>query len=660
VIGEKYVRLAVTPDAPLNIYTRDSLAPRQDEQASGGNNVLQIGHAFGRSNLTGGEGLDWWPRIVGETGSELDRIRFWDSANLDISRPEAGQPYQVKLTKAMETFWTPTDAPVDMGASRDAIYIAAGNDVHRFDDWTDNTPDDTDTLGAVDIAMIDVGLDDTVVVVNTDGDIYIKPSVSDAYVLLYEAGVTGNGIEAAWWRKGRVMAVRRDAAAADDAELIEISPGIGGTPAVPTAAGVVVVIDTFAGECNDIADAGHALVAAFSDGSIRSYVPQTDSAGGTPVLTVRARVQVPTGENPTVLGWNIGNLMVLTVSENPSSSDSTVRLYQGEVLDVRFEFVVGPLQLARVWSTSTETAPNYTKNMVSTRDEMFFTVCEGPSVGFSLWRFDLVTNGLFRQHQTACASGGGLVYFDGRIAFIDGPDITLESETDYVAEGYVITPNITFGLNTPINWTNFVLEAQGLESAGARVELYRSIDPASILSPDAPGWVLVETFTDPIQSGVELAKINITSNHLAMMVKVYPSNGLDSTPNVTNFAVRGLAKHRDWIVDLPVNVSDYVTAPNRSPMRVPGHGDAEHRDLVALQGLSTTLEVYDPPITLKGIVETILEPTGYITDRGSQSKMCMIRFLGSLVGTEESASSQGNAGLGVATLGIGTLGIGEI
>lgn len=658
-LGSKYLRLAPTTESPVNIYTRDSLAPRQDQQGSAGQNVLQLGYAFSRANLTGGEGLDWWPRVVGESASELDPIRFWDSANLDIRRPRSGEPYEVKLVRDLATFWTPGSSPVDIGSSRDAVYVAEDTDVHRFDDWGDSTADDTDTLGAAALSMIDVGLDDTVIAVNADGDIYIKPTTSDSYVLAYEAGVTGDPVTCAWWVKGRIIAARHDATTntAEDSELCEISPGISGTSAAPTASATVVVIDTFAGVLNDVIDAGHALICAFDDGSMRSYVPQTDTAGGAPSLTIRARTQVPVGENPYKLGWNAGAVLVLT--HQKTGSNATVRLYQTEVLDARFEFVVGPLRLLRVWEDTVETAPNYTKNVVSSRDEMFFLIGEGAN-DYSIWRYDLVTEGLFRHHKAERASGTGLVLFDERLGFCDGADVVLQSDTAYVTDGYLITPNITFGLNTPINWTAFVLEATGLDQPGSKIDYYRSEDPASILSPDAAGWVLTESYTDPAQSGVERPIVNTTSNQLALMVRMYASSDASATPDVTRFAVRGLPKHRDWVVDLPVNVSDYVTAPNRYPMRVPGHGDTEHRTLIGLQGASTTLEVFDPPITLRGIVENILEPTSYVTDRGSQSKMCMIRFLGSLLTTEESYSVQGNAGLGIAPLGIATLGVGEI
>jgi hypothetical protein len=109
-----------------------------------------------------------------------------------------------------------------------------------------------------------------------------------------------------------------------------------------------------------------------------------------------------------------------------------------------------------------------------------------------------------------------------------------------------------------------------------------------------------------------------------------------------------------------VNVSDMVEAPHRMPLRVGGLGDRTHSKLVNLQGTSTTLTLFDPPITLQGIVDTIMEPTHYVTSRGSQGRRCVVRFLGNLLGTTvESAAPQGTQGMGIGGMGITTMGIGE-
>jgi hypothetical protein len=288
---------------------------------------------------------------------------------------------------------------------------------------------------------------------------------------------------------------------------------------------------------------------------------------------------------------------------------------------------------------------------------MFFAVGEGASE-WNVWRYDLVTQGVFRHHATAQTAIDGLVNFDGVLAWCEGTTVVTEDTDNYVAEGYLITPNITFGLNTDINWTAFSLEASGLTS-GAQILFYYSDDDAAILDPNHASWVLVQSFIEDEQTGIDIPVINTTSAHLALLIKVYPSADFATSPSVTRFAVRGLPKHRDWIVDVPINISDMVEAPGRMPLRVPGLGNTVHSRLMLLQGASATMELLDPPLTVRGVVDTIFEPTAYVTNRGSQGRRCMVRFLGSLVTTSDDGGVQGFQGLGIGGLGIATLGIGE-
>ncbi len=652
-----WFRLAPDDDLPLRIYTRDSLAERQDQRGNPEENVLDIGYAFSRSNFTGGEGLDWWPRTAGEQEIPTDQIRFWDSENLEIRRPDAGEPYKLDLVPSFTDFWTPVSTPVDMGTSRDSVYVITGQIVNRFDDWADSTPEDTDDLGVA-LTQLAVGPDGSVAVLDTTGDIWFKGAQTDSYLKVYDTTADGDAAIAVWYLKDRIIAVTNDAATADQGALLEIAPVMGGTPASPTVTPIFTTIDTFQDECYDVIDAGHAIVASFSDGSIRSYVPETDTAGGVPVLTIRGRTQVPTGEVAYRMGHNLGILLFLTLEELPGMSLTTVRLYSSSVLDVRFDYVVGSLQLLRVWNDTVETTPSYTDNMVSTRDEIFFGIGEAANT-YNIWRVDLVTTGLFRHAATTQTDMIGLVFFDNILAWCEGGDVVIEDTTQLATTGYLITPNITFGLNTPINWSSFTLDVLNLATGGAQVEFSASTDPEAILDVNHVSWQRIALITDPVQSGIETPIIDLNSKQLSLKLELTSStNGLVS-PTVNRTAVRGLPEHRDWIVELPVNVSDMVTAPGRMPLRVGGHGDATHNKLVDLQGASTTLEVLDPPLVLRGVVDVIMEPTHYITDRGSQGRRCMVRFLGIPISSGGSGATQGNAGWGIMIMGIGTMGTGE-
>ncbi len=661
-IGDDYFRLVPSDVSPVQVYTQDSLAPRQQQQSgSQGENVLTVGHAFSRQNLTGGEGLDWWPRVAGERRTELDLIRFWDSENMDIRRPEAGQRFTTTLSRQFETWWTPPSGVTDMGVSRDAIYVAEGSDIHRFDDWADTTAEDTDTMPSA-IESIEVGQDDTVVVVLDNGDIHVKPSDSEVYVLCYDESAEATPpVAAAWWVKGRIIAAAKDGASAEAGSVLEIDPGIGGTPATPTSTAVITTIDTYSGSMLSCVDAGHAIVGGFSDGSLRSYVPQTDSAGGTPVLTVRAKTKMPQHEEPVTLGWNLGQLLVLGFEESPTggSDSKTLRFYTTTVQDARFDYAVGggDMQLIRAWKGVDERSPHYTKRFTTTRDQAYFTVGEATDT-FHVWRYDFVTQGLFRHLAADLDCGRAITIFDNRLAACDGSAIQLESTDTYAAEGYLITPNITFGLNSDIAWHSFVAEVDGLETAGVKVELYRSTNPDAILDPDHSSWVQVESLTDISDSGREMGAVNVESPSLTLMVKLYRSNDGLTAPDVRRFATRGLPSHRDYVVEIPVAIDDIIRVPGRMPLRVPNYGDEIHETLFQLQGKSRTFDLYDPPVTVQGQVESLAEPVTYMTSRGSQGRYCMVRILGRLLGTSLE-SVQGDDGIGIGMMGVTTMGIGE-
>lgn len=655
VVGDEHYRLAISPEMPLRVFTKDSLAPRTDDRDSD-ENVLAIGHSFSRSDLTGGEGLDVFPRVHTTERQPRDNTRFWDSSNIVIERPDAGQPHVLRLARDTETFWTPGTAPTDMASGAGQMYVLVNDTVHRFADLTDTSADETDDIN---VTLIQIAADNAgaVAVLDTNGDIWYKAPAVSTYLKVYDSTTHGPMFDAKaiWLVKGRIIAYCDDTATAGDGVMLEIGPVITGTVGTPTlGASTYTTIDTFPSVMLDCVDAGHAIVASFTDGSIRSYVPQTDAAGTAPELTIRGRTPMPVGETPYRLAYNAGTLLVFTID----SDADHLRLYAGTVLDDRFDFVVGQLQLMRTWLSSVETYPAYTANAVSTRDAIYFWIGES-SANYNLWKFDLVTQGLFRERgDTRVSRPLGTVIMEDRLTFVVGSDVIREND-NYVDEGYLITPNINFGLNTTINWTAFVIEAINVEG-GAQVIYYRSTDEAAILDPNDSTWVEITTVNDSVQSGFEHNRINVQSNQLALKILLMNgSDGADS-PEVPRFALRAIPEHRDWVAEIPINVSDYIDAPGRMPLRVGGLGNETVARALSQQGLSTVLTLYDPAITLVGVVDNVGIPFTYRSDRGSQGRALQMIFLGSRLTEETQVAAIGSDGLGIGTLGIATLGIGEL
>jgi hypothetical protein len=392
-----------------------------------------------------------------------------------------------------------------------------------------------------------------------------------------------------------------------------------------------------------------------SDGSVRSYVPQTDTSGSDTTLTIRGRTQVAAGEEPLSIGHGAGKIVILTVANQDSATAQVVRAYTAEVLSEQFDFIVGNMQIRRVWR-GTEEPPSRTKNMPSSRDRIIWMVEETAS-GETAWAYDVTTDGLHRIIEVT-DDATALVLFDSIAGYIQGDNVMRQSTTHFQPEGYLISPNINFGLNTDIVWMSVVLEGQDLEPAGDQIELWRSLDPEAIQDPDHPSWQKVTQISAPAQSGIEVSLLGVKSKSIALQVKVFATQAGTRSPKVTRFAVRGFPAHRDLVLTLPVNVSDMISAPGRMPYRLAGWGNEVHHDLLAKIGDSVEAIVLDPPVWVRGILDQVSEPTTYVSDRGSVMRVCQVQVRGKLATSAGSGAT--NAGLGIGKLGVSVLGIGKV
>jgi hypothetical protein len=588
---------------------------------------------------------------------DLDAIRFWDSKNLAINEPDRGQQYRVTLNRKTRTFVTPVSPPIDMGVSSDRIYVAQGQIVDQYESWTNTTPTSSFDFG-IDVEVIDVSPSGQVYVLTTDGHLWYKAWDETTYTEVYD--LTGSGLNDRpltniWFTKDRLLAERiNPATLAGAVELVSGSPIGTGDPEAPTWTIEFITVDTARGRFRSIIDAGSAIVAGLSDGSIRSYVPERETSGSPTLVSIRGRTQVATSEEILSLGWSNGTLIILTTANEEGVTTQTTRAYSGEVLSEQFDYVVGNLQLLRTWAGTLE-APSKTKNIVSNRDLMFWTIEESATEEF-VWTYNTITTGIYRQNELA-DDVTAIVLFDSVAGAIDvGNDTVITTDlTQFVETGYIISPNINFGLNTPINWIAVVLEGQDLEEAGDQIEMWLSTDPEAINDPDDPSWVLAVRLNHPSQSGVEVTGKNIQATQIAIQIKMYSTVGNTVTPSLTRFAIRGFPAHRDFVTIVPVNVSDIVSAPGRMPYRIPGLGNVIHRRLLARSGDNVELEVLDPPIRMFGVVDQVDEPTTLVSDRGSTMRVCEVLVRGTL---QVSSITGGFVeGLGIPALGVGELGI---
>jgi len=638
-LGDLYVRLGASVDFPVRLVTDDSLAERQESGVQSVNtyeNLMKLGFVFSRFDLSGGEGLDVFPRPSQAERTELDALRFWDSSGIAIDRAVDGNPPGLRVARGFESKIAGT-ALGDITASSTQIIVADGTDIEVYDGWADTSA-----------TVIAVAVDIDAIAASPDGDIAAVDSAGSVWVSLHGAavseeldGAVDDPAVGVWYAKGRFLATTQPTAGG--AELVEIVVG-----------GANIVVDTARDDFLSVIDSGMAIVAANRDGTLRTYVPQTDTAGAAPVLTQRAQTPMPPGETPYGLGWNAGVLVIKTAEI--VGSDTTTRIYQAEVLDARFDYLVGNQQLRRTWSGTSETI-GYLDGTARTRDEIFWTIRESATTT-SMWRMDVVSGGISRYNDVVTASEVpiGLIFVDDSLGLVVDDEVHWQS-TLYDTEGWLITSKINFGLHTAINWVAAILDARDLEASGSQVELYYSLDPDAIKDKDDASWRLIWNYTTDAQMGNEISILGATSNEAVLQVRIYSSSTGTDSPLVTRFAIRALPKHRDWIIDLPVNVSDMITARGRKPAYRNGWGDKVREELLKMQGDQIELSVFKPPLLMRGIIDAIGEPFTYISKRGSAGRVCTVRFRGLRLGI---GSSMGAAGMGVSPMGIGTMGINQL
>lgn len=647
-VSNTYLRSAAAPENELRIYTQDSLAKRSDDEGSVDEIVLEIGNVFARTDWSGGEGYDWDPPTFKDSQRDTERS-FWDSVNVDVSRPDPGEPYLLRLSRSAEQWGGSVTSPADMSVSNTYVYVTDGTDIKRFTDWDTTTPETTYTDPTWTIVSLAAAPNDAVMAVDTVGDVWYKAPTGSTFTKIYDQTSDGDTAVAVWYVKARWV-------------VFTYESGVGQLAEMPTSGGAIAthVFDTMDAQVYSVVSSGPAIVAAVFDGTLRTYTPDNaDSAAGQ-TLIPKGRTQLPYGESPYLLGDNSDILGILTVAEESGVATKTVRFYQATVLDARFDYTVGQLQLRREWPgvTLTQTPA---RDMAASRDELMWTLLEGDGTCY-LWRLDIVTGGLSRHTTVATSEATMQVEFDGKWAALVGSDVYIEADT-YQNDGYLITPNITLGVNTEIAWLAHVFASEFQVGSGAVAELYYSIVPEAITDPTSENWVRVRRINanQAGQTSAEQPLFSTKSRTIALQIRLYADASGASTPKVSRTAIRGIPTHRDFYVEIPVNISDYIDVPNRQPLHIPGRGQAEHAKLMGLIGAHIELEVYRPELQFNGIVNNILEPVEYVSSRGTPTRMAMIQFLGSLsFGTTLSITAPvGDEVLGIGLLGVARLGVGE-
>jgi hypothetical protein len=92
------------------------------------------------------------------------------------------------------------------------------------------------------------------------------------------------------------------------------------------------------------------------------------------------------------------------------------------------------------------------------------------------------------------------------------------------------------------------------------------------------------------------------------------------------------------------------------PYRLANYGDTLQNRHLNLSGKNVEAILIEPPVVVRGVIDTILQPIEYITERGSVGRYMLVRIRGTRI-TQAGTGIATNQGLGITHLGIGLLGV---
>ena len=189
-------------------------------------------------------------------------------------------------------------------------------------------------------------------------------------------------------------------------------------------------------------------------------------------------------------------------------------------------------------------------------------------------------------------------------------------------------------------------------SGGSSVLTEYSTELSDLESPTSSGYNIIEN-VEIDGDGEEEPMVNVNSRWLVPKITLTSGSTQTYTPYVYSFSVRAFPEPEDVIVKMPINVSDRIERPGKTPKNIPGIGQKIFDAIQRLEGKSVTVNLYRPEETVRGIVENVTLPVQEISKQGSTMVFCFITIRGQIQAGETSSVSS------LAALGVGELGIYE-
>ena len=606
-IDSLLLRTAISPERQMTIQS-------SDVQSGQNVNVKQnpedftsnLGRIYSRNNFSAGQGLDTAHRADGQPD---DVNRFWDSKGVDVFHGDDETSYNLHLlytTAAQSLSFAATNNYVTQTTNGD-VYITDGTTIHKYDGTSWSSISDS-TSGATHnftgIAAFGNGFYATTAN-GTSGSQLIKYDGS-TYTVLTTAQSSSGGLTGVWYVKNRLWISGNDGTAE---YLWERSP-FDAWDATWLADGDSIVEIEPTHSITGVVDGGAAVLAASTDGTVYSFKLSST------VFVNQGQTKIPFEEVHSIAAAE-GIVFIGTkeVSRNVG------RLYKLELVAADNLYVLANRQLVKEWITDVDTTP---KSMFVSRDSVYVGVKEDDNK-VNLWRYYLPTGGIARDLQT---SGNGfvqgIVQRDGKfIISVTGSDAYKETST-YESEGYLVLSAADFFTAESKQFVGAEISTIALDS-NTSVDLKYTTKFEDLDNPETATFT--NAFTQVSGTGDEEKQIAEVARYIIGKVVLKSSDGVN-TPKVKSVQFRALARPELVVAQIPINISDRVERPGRTPITVKGLGDKLYSALRDKEGDSITLELFQPKEIIRGVIEQITYPVISNNNVGSDTTFAIITVRG--------------------------------
>ncbi len=553
----------------------------------------ESGRTFSRGSFSGGEGLDFAHR---PDGKPLDASRFWRSKGLAIRPTEPGSPEKVVLAKATEAIPNTSSAETTpymvRSSDQSRIFWIDGNNVEYHDDLLATTPSptaqDPGTLsGDGQAAVLDLAMLGRTVYASLSGGKTHQRTSAGTWTAWSDRETAR-----VWGVKGRVIGAKANV-------LYELASGADST----TLKSLTDASDTW----TSVIDAGSVILAAASDGKVYAFALEANT------LTLKS--EVPWGVGEVIYEMAEANgLVFLSVGEVNTSSGKTGRFYGAQMVGQTLRNA----RLIREFGVSSlDTTP---RAFHVQREAVIFAV--QTATGREIWRYHLATGGVSREYEIVVTAGlaFGIVSLDGRLIVSLAGDGLYREKTTYQATGWMILPAVDFHSAALKSWVGLRVESKTIAAyTDARIVLSYSTDLDALDDEDHSSWTAGITLVDddvPVLT-TEKGLQEVTGRYLLLKLALTAEDDQSNTPEVIAVSSRGFIQQDDVILDVPVNVSDIVERPGKSPIFIAGRGEAVYAALRQKEGVPVDIEILRGGEKVRGRIGSLTKAQPAITRYGA-------------------------------------------